>query len=68
MLSCEPEVLRGYKRVIDEGFAATFADGLRIETKANREHARSLTAGSDRGASPGRAGARPRPVERGTSR
>jgi enoyl-CoA hydratase len=44
MLSCEPEVLRAYKRVIDEGFAATFADGLRLETKANREHARSLTA------------------------
>jgi enoyl-CoA hydratase len=43
MLSCVPEVMRAYKRIIDDGFAATFADGLRIETTANREHARGLT-------------------------
>ena len=43
MLSCVPDVMRGYKRVIDEGFAASFGDGLRIETQASREHARSLT-------------------------
>ena len=33
MLSCDPEVLRAYKRVIDEGYAATFADGLALEDK-----------------------------------
>ncbi len=43
MRSCAPEVVRAYKRVIDEGFATTFADGLRIEAVANREHARALT-------------------------
>ena len=44
MLSCEPKVLRDYKRVIDEGFATTFAEGLRLETQVNREHARSVTS------------------------
>ncbi len=43
MLSCDPASLRGYKRVINDGFAATFADGLRIEAEANRAHARGLT-------------------------
>ena len=43
MLSCEPAVMRAYKRVIDQGFAATFADGLRLEAEANRAHARTLT-------------------------
>lgn len=46
MLSCEPEVLRGYKRVIDAGFAATFAEGRRIEADASRAHARAVTAGA----------------------
>jgi enoyl-CoA hydratase len=36
MVSCEPDLVREYKRVIDAGFAATFADGRRIETQANR--------------------------------
>jgi enoyl-CoA hydratase len=44
MLSCDPTVMRGYKRVIDEGFARTFGDGLRIESDASRAHARTLTA------------------------
>lgn len=44
MLSCDPVVMRGYKRVIDEGYAATFADGLALEGKASRAHARTLTA------------------------
>lgn len=34
--SCDPDLMRSYKRVIDEGFAATFAEGRRIETQANR--------------------------------
>ena len=29
MLSCEPRSLRGYKRMIDDGYAATFGDGMR---------------------------------------
>lgn len=43
MLSCVPGIMRTYKRVIDDGFAATLSDGLGIETAANREHARALT-------------------------
>ena len=43
MLSCDPDVLRSYKRVIDEGFAATFADGMRIEAEASRQHASAVT-------------------------
>ncbi len=43
MQSCDPEVVRGYKRVIDRGFAETFADGLRTEADANQAHARALT-------------------------
>ncbi|HYC01024.1 MAG TPA: enoyl-CoA hydratase [Candidatus Limnocylindrales bacterium] len=44
MLSCVPETVRAYKRVIDEGYATTFAEGMRLETKASSEHARALTA------------------------
>ena len=38
MLSCVPEVMRKYKRVIDEGYAETYAAGRQIETAANREN------------------------------
>jgi enoyl-CoA hydratase len=44
MLSCDPVVMRAYKRVIDEGFAQSLTDGLRIESDAARAHARTLTA------------------------
>jgi len=43
MLSCDPEVLRSYKRVIDEGFAVSFADGMRVEAEASRKHASAVT-------------------------
>ncbi|HKJ23970.1 MAG TPA: enoyl-CoA hydratase [Myxococcota bacterium] len=43
MLSCVPEVLRGYKRLIDEGFATNFAEGIALEGRAAREHSRSVT-------------------------
>jgi enoyl-CoA hydratase len=42
MLSCVPDVLRRYKRVIDEGFATTFGEGLAHEGRVAREHARSV--------------------------
>ena len=38
MLSCVPEVMRNYKRVIDEGYAQSYATGREIETAANREN------------------------------
>jgi enoyl-CoA hydratase len=43
MLSCVPDVLRGYKRVIDAGYADTFGRGLSIEAEASRAHAAGLT-------------------------
>jgi enoyl-CoA hydratase len=43
MLSCDPDVLRAYKRVIDDGHATTFAEGLRIEKERSRAHAASVT-------------------------
>jgi enoyl-CoA hydratase len=46
MLSCDPVVMRAYKRVIDDGYARTFGDGLRLENEASRAHARTLTAES----------------------
>jgi len=42
MLSCVPEVLCGYKAVIDQGFAGTFEDGLVLESRVAGEHARSV--------------------------
>jgi enoyl-CoA hydratase len=42
MRSCVPEVMRAYKRVIDDGFATTFGDGLRLESARSREHARTV--------------------------
>jgi enoyl-CoA hydratase/carnithine racemase len=44
MLSCDPTVMRAYKRVIDDGYARTFAEGLKLESDASRAHARTLTA------------------------
>jgi enoyl-CoA hydratase len=43
MLSCDPDVLRGYKRVIDDGYATSFGEGLRLEKARNREHAATVT-------------------------
>jgi enoyl-CoA hydratase len=44
MLSCVPEVIRAYKRVIDDGYAETFARGLALESEASRSHARGVTS------------------------
>jgi enoyl-CoA hydratase len=43
MLSCDPAVLRSYKRLIDDGFAVAFGEALRVEGEASRAHARSVT-------------------------
>ena len=42
MLSCVPEVIRTLKRTIDEGFATTFAEGMKVEYEAWREHSRTV--------------------------
>lgn len=43
MLSCEPRSLRGYKRMIDEGFATSFGDAMRLEARRSREHLAGVT-------------------------
>jgi enoyl-CoA hydratase len=44
MQSCDREMVSKYKSVIDEGFAATFAEGRKIERAANRAHDSSVSA------------------------
>lgn len=46
MASCDPELLKNYKRIIDDGFATTFAEGSRIEIQRSAEHAEMVTAES----------------------
>ena len=43
MLSCVPEVMRGYKQLIDRGYAETFGRGIEIESETSRAQARGLT-------------------------
>jgi enoyl-CoA hydratase len=44
MQSCDTEMVRKYKGVIDAGYAATFAEGRKIEVTANRAHGTDVTA------------------------
>lgn len=46
MATCDPGLLRNYKRIIDDGFATSFGDGLRLEVKRSAEHAEGVTAQS----------------------
>ena len=43
MLGCDSETLRGYKRVLDVGFSTTLSEGLVVEGRASRDHAKSVT-------------------------
>lgn len=42
MVSCDPDTLRAYKRVIDAGYAETFGDGLRLEQQMARDHMKGV--------------------------
>ncbi len=44
MQSCVPAVMRGYKQLIDRGYAMTMADGMDAERKLSREQARGVTS------------------------
>jgi len=44
MMSCVPDVMRAYKRLIDDGYAGTFAEGLALESRAANEQVRQVTA------------------------
>ena len=43
MLSCVPEALRGYKQLIDEGFALPYGEALDHESRVSAEHMRTIT-------------------------
>ena len=37
VLSCEPDLVKAYKGLINRGFAATLSEGRSMETELNRE-------------------------------
>jgi enoyl-CoA hydratase len=43
MLSCDRDLVRAYKGVIDRGFATTYGEGRKIETEANRANSAEVT-------------------------
>lgn len=46
MSTCDPTLLRNYKRIIDDGFATSFGDGQKLEVTRSAEHAAGVTAQS----------------------
>jgi enoyl-CoA hydratase len=44
MQSCPRDVLRAYKRLIDDGARETFKDGLALESVRSRDHMRNVSA------------------------
>ena len=42
MLSCQPDALRSYKRMIDEGFAMNYGDALSYESRVSRASMREI--------------------------
>ncbi len=46
MASCDPVLLRNYKKIIDDGYATTFGDGQALEVTRSAEHAAQVTAES----------------------
>ena len=44
MTECDTRTLKGYKKIIDEGFAMTFEDGLVEELKQSKAHAETSSA------------------------
>ncbi len=44
MLSCVAGAVEGYKRMIDQGLATTYAEGRALEVRLSNEHLRSVSA------------------------
>ena len=44
MLSCDPQTLRDYKKLIDEGYGMSFADAMHHESEVASRSAESVTA------------------------
>ncbi|MBI4777282.1 MAG: enoyl-CoA hydratase [Deltaproteobacteria bacterium] len=43
MLSCVPKIVRGYKRLIDRGYATTLSEGLELEERTAIEQYKEIT-------------------------
>lgn len=43
MRSCAPGMVRKYKKLIDDGYATTFGEGMRLELEVSRQHMESVT-------------------------
>lgn len=46
MATCDADMLKNYKNVIDTGFSQSFGDGLSLEIKRSADHAAGVTAES----------------------
>lgn len=46
IISCPQDMIRKYKRLIDDGFHMTFGDGLELERKTNYTHFKTVQAGT----------------------
>jgi enoyl-CoA hydratase len=46
MATCDPVLLRNYKKVIDDGFAQSFGEATKMEVRRSAEHAANVTADS----------------------
>ena len=46
MATCDPVLLRNYKKVIDDGFAQSFGEASKMEVRRSAEHAANVTADS----------------------
>jgi len=44
IISCPSDVVRKYKRLIEQGFERTYSDALKLESEVFMEHAREVTA------------------------
>ncbi|MCP5056160.1 MAG: enoyl-CoA hydratase [bacterium] len=44
MLSCVPDAMRGYKKMIDEGFGMNYAESREYERRESFEHVKNVTA------------------------
>jgi enoyl-CoA hydratase len=46
IISCPQDMIRKYKKLIDDGFHMTLGDGLELERKTNFEHFKTVQAGT----------------------
>jgi len=44
MAGCDPDLVKNYKKIIDDGYAETFGHGLAMEVERSAEHAANVSA------------------------